>query len=106
MEQYGPASVYITGGIGSQSSGEAFTSDYDLPNDTVYAESCASIGLMMFARRMLEMEGDSQYADVMERALYNTVLGGMALDGKAFLLCESAGSTSKIAEIQPYLRSR
>ncbi|MFD3236773.1 glycoside hydrolase family 127 protein [Escherichia coli] len=76
--------LYITGGIGSQSSGEAFTSDYDLPNDTVYAESCASIGLMMFARRMLEMEGDSQYADVMERALYNTVLGGMALDGKHF----------------------
>ncbi|KAB0872739.1 glycoside hydrolase family 127 protein [Cronobacter muytjensii] len=76
--------LYITGGIGAQSSGEAFSSDYDLPNDTVYAESCASIGLMMFARRMLEMEGDSQYADVMERALYNTVLGGMALDGKHF----------------------
>ncbi|MCQ8856476.1 glycoside hydrolase family 127 protein, partial [Escherichia coli] len=73
--------LYINGGICSQSSGEAFSSDYDLPNDTVYAESCASIGLMMFARRMLEMEGDSQYADVMERALYNTVLGGMALDG-------------------------
>lgn len=76
--------LYITGGIGSQSSGEAFSSDYDLPNDTVYAESCASIGLMMFARRMTEMEADSQYADVMERALYNTVLGGMALDGKHF----------------------
>lgn len=76
--------LYITGGIGSQSSGEAFSSDYDLPNDTVYAESCASIGLMMFARRMLEMEADSRYADVMERALYNTVLGGMALDGKHF----------------------
>jgi DUF1680 family protein len=76
--------LYITGGIGSQSSGEAFSSDYDLPNDTVYAESCASIGLMMFARRMLELEADSQYADVMERALYNTVLGGMALDGKHF----------------------
>ncbi|WP_104557127.1 glycoside hydrolase family 127 protein [Enterobacter sichuanensis] len=76
--------LYITGGIGSQSSGEAFSSDYDLPNDTVYAESCASIGLMMFARRMLEMEADSHYADVMERALYNTVLGGMALDGKHF----------------------
>lgn len=76
--------LYITGGIGSQSSGEAFSSDYDLPNDTVYAESCASIGLMMFANRMLQMEGDSQYADVMERALYNTVLGGMALDGRHF----------------------
>ncbi len=76
--------MYITGGIGSQAIGEAFTSDYDLPNDTAYGESCASIGLMMFARRMLEMEGDSRYADVMERAFYNTVLGGMALDGKHF----------------------
>ncbi|KFC76996.1 glycoside hydrolase family 127 protein [Buttiauxella agrestis] len=76
--------LYITGGIGSQSSGEAFSSDYDLPNDTVYAESCASIGLMMYARRMLQMEADSRFADVMERALYNTVLGGMALDGKHF----------------------
>lgn len=76
--------MYITGGIGSQGIGEAFTSDYDLPNDTAYSESCASIGLMMFARRMLEMEGDAHYADVMERAFYNTVLGGMALDGKHF----------------------
>ncbi len=49
-----------------------------------HAESCASIGLMMFARRMLEMEADSQYADVMGRALACTVLGGMALDGKHF----------------------
>jgi len=77
--------LYITGGIGSQSSGEAFSSDYDLPNDTVYAESCASIGLMMFARRMLEMEADSQYADVMERALYNTVLAGHPPDPDAHL---------------------
>ncbi|MGY8683119.1 beta-L-arabinofuranosidase domain-containing protein [Bradyrhizobium sp. UFLA05-153] len=76
--------IYITGGIGSQSAGEAFSSDYDLPNDTVYAESCASIGLMMFARRMLEMEADSRYADVMERALYNTVLGSLDFDGRHF----------------------
>lgn len=73
--------MYITGGIGSQGIGEAFTSDDDLPNDTAYGESCASIGLMMFARRMLEMEGYAHYADVMELAFYNTVLGGMALDG-------------------------
>lgn len=76
--------MYITGSIGSQSSGEAFSSDYDLPNDTAYTETCASIGLMMFANRMLQMDSDSRYADVMERALYNTVLAGMALDGKHF----------------------
>lgn len=76
--------MYITGGIGSQSHGEAFSLDYDLPNDTVYAETCASVGLMFFAHRMLQLEPDSRYADVMERALYNTVIGGMSLDGKSF----------------------
>lgn len=76
--------MYITGGIGSSLNGEAFTVDYDLPNDTAYAETCASIGLMFFASRMLENELDGEYADVMERAFYNTVLAGMQLDGKRF----------------------
>jgi tetratricopeptide (TPR) repeat protein len=58
--------LYITGGIGSTHHGEAFSFDYDLPNDTVYAESCASIGLIFFAHRMLQMEAKSTYADVME----------------------------------------
>lgn len=76
--------MYVTGGIGSTTIGEAFTVDYDLPNDTVYAETCASIGLIFFARKMLEMEPKVEYADTMERALYNTVLAGMALDGQRF----------------------
>jgi len=76
--------LYITGAIGSQSRGEAFTTDYDLPNDTAYAETCASIGLIFFAYRMLMLEPKSQYADVLERALYNTVVGGMSRDGKRF----------------------
>lgn len=76
--------MYITGGIGSTGIGEAFTVDYDLPNDTAYAETCASIGLMFFASRMLEKEPNAEYADVMERAFYNTVLAGMQLDGKRF----------------------
>ena len=76
--------MYITGGIGSTVNGEAFTVDYDLPNDTAYSETCASIGLMFFASRMLENEIDGEYADVMERAFYNTVLAGMQLDGKRF----------------------
>lgn len=76
--------MYITGGIGSAAFGEAFTLDYDLPNDTVYAETCASVGLVMFAQRMLKIEAKGEYADVMERALYNNVLSGMALDGKSF----------------------
>lgn len=76
--------MYITGGIGSTHHGEAFSFDYDLPNDTVYAESCASIGLIFFAHRMLQMEQLGVYGDVMERALYNTVLGAMSLDGRHF----------------------
>lgn len=76
--------MYITGGIGATHMGEAFSFNYDLPNDTAYAETCASIGLVFFARRMLEIKADRKYADVMERALYNGILSGMALDGKSF----------------------
>ncbi len=76
--------MYVTGGIGSTGTGEAFTVDYDLPGDTAYCETCASIGLMFFAAKMLENEVRGEYADVMERAFYNTVLAGMQLDGKRF----------------------
>lgn len=76
--------MYVTGGIGSTAQGEAFTVDYDLPSDTAYAETCASIGLMFFASRMLENEIKGEYADIMELAFYNTVLAGMQLDGKRF----------------------
>jgi DUF1680 family protein len=76
--------MHITGGIGSSAVGEMFTFDYDLPNDDSYNETCASISLIFLAQRMLRLDPDSQYADVMERALYNGVLGGMALNGKQF----------------------
>lgn len=76
--------LYITGGIGGTHVGEAFSFGYDLPADTAYSETCAAIGLAFFARRMLEIHADSRYGDVMEQALYNTVLAGMALDGKSF----------------------
>lgn len=76
--------MYITGGIGSTHHGEAFSFDYDLPNDTVYAETCASIGLVFFAQRMLRLETRSEYADVIERALYNIIIGSMSQDGKRF----------------------
>ncbi|AGE22473.1 MULTISPECIES: glycoside hydrolase family 127 protein [Geobacillus] len=76
--------MYITGGVGSSAFGESFTFDFDLPNDTAYAETCASIALVFWARRMLELETDGKYADVMERALYNGTISGMDLDGKKF----------------------
>lgn len=76
--------MYVTGAIGSAYEGEAFTKDYHLPNDTAYAETCAAIGLIFFANKMLYLERDRKYADEMERALYNCVLAGMQLDGTKF----------------------
>lgn len=76
--------IYITGGIGSTRIGERFTYDYDLPNDTIYAETCASVGIVFFMQRMLLNDRNSKYADTMERALYNTCIAGKSLDGKNF----------------------
>lgn len=76
--------MYLTGGIGSSGILERFTVDYDLPNEYNYSESCASIGLALFGLRMNQITGVSHYIDVAERALYNTVLAGIALDGKSF----------------------
>ncbi|MFC3831474.1 MULTISPECIES: glycoside hydrolase family 127 protein [Deinococcus] len=78
-------SLYVTGGLGPSASNEGMTRPYDLPNDTAYAETCASVGLAFWARRMAALTGDGAYADVMERALYNTVLSGVSLSGDAFL---------------------
>ncbi len=76
--------MYITGGIGSTRHGEAFTFDYDLPNDTIYSETCAAVGMVFFAHRMLQLEPRGEYGDVLERALYNNVIGGMSQDGKHY----------------------
>lgn len=86
--------MYVTGGVGSSAQGERFTGDYDLPNETAYAETCAAIGLVFWAHRMLQLTGDSRYADVMERALYNGTVSGLSLDGTKFFYVnplESAG---------------
>lgn len=76
--------MYITGSIGSSGLLERFTTDYDLPNDCNYSETCASIGLAMFGKRMADITKDASYMDVVERALYNTVLSGISMDGKSF----------------------
>ncbi len=76
--------MYITGGIGSTHLGEAFTTPFDLPSEGAYAESCAAIGLIFFAQRMLNLTGKKKYADVIERVLYNGFLSSFSLDGKAF----------------------
>ena len=76
--------MYITGGIGSSGTLERFTTDYDLPNDTAYSESCASIALAMFCKRMTRLTGEARFMDTAEQALINTVLAGVAMDGKSF----------------------
>ena len=76
--------MYVTGGVGARRQGEAFGADYELPNETAYAETCAAIGLIFFAHRMLLLEGNAQYADVMERALYNALPASTSLDGRRF----------------------
>lgn len=76
--------MYVTGGLGSTYVGEAFTKPYDLPNEEAYTETCAGIGLMFFAERMLRLNNNASYADTVERVFYNGVLSGLSLDGKSF----------------------
>jgi len=91
--------MYITGGLGSSHHGEAFTFDYDLPNETAYSETCAAIGLALFCRRMSALEPDSRYADAAERAIYNCVLAGVSEKGDAFFY-------ENPLEIHPEIRGR
>jgi DUF1680 family protein len=86
--------MYVTGGIGPAAANEGFTDYYDLPNESAYAETCASVGLVFWANRMLGRGPNRRYADVMEQALYNGAMAGLSLDGKTFFYenpLESAG---------------
>ena len=76
--------TYVTGGIGSTEHGERFTEDYDLPNDTAYAETCAAIGSVFWNRRLFAHTGDARYPDLAERTLYNAMLVGQSLDGTEY----------------------
>ena len=76
--------MYITGGVGSRGSGEAFGRNYELPNLTSYCETCAAIGNVYFNHRMFLLHGKSKYYDVLERSLYNGLISGVSLDGGAF----------------------
>ncbi len=76
--------MYLTGAIGASEHGESFSFPFDLPPDLMYGETCASVGLFLFAYRMLLNETDSSYGDVMERTLYNGILAGMSESGTEF----------------------
>ena len=93
--------MYVTGAIGATETGESFTGAYNLPNDLVYGETCASIGLMMFARRMNILHQDAKYADAMERALYNTVLSGISIAGTEFFYVNPLESDPYTISVNP-----
>ncbi|MFP4026500.1 MAG: glycoside hydrolase family 127 protein [Candidatus Brocadiia bacterium] len=76
--------MYVTGSLGSRYKGEAFGRDYELPNERAYAESCAAIASIMWNWRMLMLEGDAKYAEVLERILYNGFLSSISLDGTRY----------------------
>ena len=76
--------LYVTGGLGPSQANEGFTFDYDLPNESAYAETCAAVALVFWANRMLGRGPDNRFGDVMERALYNGALSGLSLDGTKF----------------------
>jgi len=76
--------LYLTGGLGPSHRNEGFTTDYDLPDETAYAETCAAIALIMWNERLLQFAGNGKYADIIEQTLYNGFISGVAQDGKHF----------------------
>lgn len=87
--------MYVTGGFGPSASNEGFTKDYDLPNATAYAETCASVAMIFWAQRMLNIDLEGEYADILEMALYNNAMSGLSRDGEHYFYdnpLESDGS--------------
>jgi DUF1680 family protein len=76
--------MYITGGLGARDEFEAFGDNYELPNSTAYAETCAAIGNALWNHRMFLLHGEGRYIDVLERVLYNGLLSGVSLSGDLF----------------------
>ena len=87
--------LYITGGVGAVGRGESFGNDYQLPNGNAYAETCAGIALVYFAYEMWKIDPDAEYIDVLERALYNEVLGGVGIEGDTFFYPNKLLSTGR-----------
>lgn len=87
--------MYITGGIGSSGNNEGFSTDYDLPNEQAYCETCASVGMVFWNQRMNVLTGDSKFMDVLERSLYNAARDGLLLSGDHFFYGNPLASSGK-----------
>jgi len=88
--------MYLTGGIGPSRHNEGFTTDYDLPDESAYAETCASIALIMWNHRLLQFAGDGKYADIIEQTLYNGFISGVSLDGSHFFYVNPLASAGDL----------
>ncbi|MGG9963517.1 glycoside hydrolase family 127 protein [Ferruginibacter sp. SUN106] len=76
--------IYVQGGVGAIGAGERYGDNYELPNNTAYNETCASIAEVYWYYRMFLLHGDAKYIDVLEKTLYNGLISGIGLDGKSF----------------------
>ncbi len=83
-ESFTQTKVYITGGAGGRYTGESLGRPYELPNARAYAETCAAIASVFWNWRLLALDGDARYADLLERTLYNGFLAGVSLDGTRY----------------------
>lgn len=90
--------MYVTGGVGSSALRESYTYDYDLPNDTIYGETCAAVSMVFFARQMLDVAAKGEYADIIEKELFNGALSGMSLDGKHFFYVNPLEADPKLSK--------
>ena len=115
--------MYITGGCGALYDGvsndgtsynpndveklhQAYGRKYQLPNLTAHNETCANIGNVLWNWRMLQLTGDAKYAEVMELALYNSVLSGISLDGKKFLYTNPLAYSDELPYRQRWSKDR
>ena len=87
--------LYLTGGIGAEARNEGFSADFDLPNDSAYAETCAAIGLAMWSHRLLLLHGEGRFTDILERTLYNGILSGVAMAGDKFFYVNPLASRGR-----------
>ena len=100
--------MYLTGGIGAMRQGEQFGANYELPNESAYAETCAAIANILWNQRMFLLKGEAKYIDILERALYNGFLVGVSLTGDTFFYVNPlaadgyAGFNHGVAGRQPW----
>jgi len=94
--------LYLTAGLGARHLGESFGAAYELPNDTAYAETCATIANMMWNWRLLAITGDARHADMIERSLYNGFLSGISLDGQRYFYVNPLSSPGGIERPEWY----